>query len=518
MTFALSAKYRHKIKTPNELREVFGAPPRRNKVIMCHGVFDIVHPGHVRHLLYAKSKAHALIASLTADRHIDKGKYRPHVPQDLRAINLAAFEMVDYVLIDDNATPLDNLRIIQPDYFAKGYEYTATGDLHPDTQAELEVVQAYGGELLFTPGDIVYSSSNLINLAPPVLKFDKLLTLMDVEGVTFGMLRRTLDQMSGRHVHVVGDTIVDSYTHCAMVGGQTKTPTMSVLFENKVDFIGGAAVVAEHMKAAGAQVLFSTVLGNDRYKDFVLEGLARAGVDCRPVIDETRPTVNKNAIVAGGYRLLKIDTLDNSSISDPILQQLTRQVAETTVDAVVLSDFRHGIFNRRTIPKFVEAIPDGCYRVADSQVASRWGNITDFAGFDLITPNEREARFALGDQDSGLRHLGATLYDAAQCKLLMLKLGDRGVITCRGPGHERLDSFFVVDSFVERLIDAVGAGDALLAYGTLAMLATCNPVIATILGSMAAACECEMDGNVPVKSENISAKIGTIEKQVSEGR
>jgi bifunctional ADP-heptose synthase (sugar kinase/adenylyltransferase) len=293
---------------------------------------------------------------------------------------------------------------------------------------------------------------------------------------------------------------------------------MSVMFENKVDFIGGAGVVAEHMKAAGAQVLFSTVLGNDSYKDFVLEGLARVGVDCRPVIDETRPTVNKNAIVAGGYRLLKIDTLDNSSISDPILQQLTRQVAETAVDAVVLSDFRHGMFNRRTIPKFVEAIPDGCYRVADSQVASRWGNIIDFSGFDLITPNEREARFALGDQDSGLRPLASTLYDAAQCKLLMLKLGDRGVITCRGSGHERLDSFFVVDSFVERLIDAVGAGDALLAYGTLAMLATRNPVIATILGSMAAACECEMDGNVPIKSENISAKIDTIEKQVSEGR
>ena len=518
MTFALSAKYRHKIKTPSELREVFGAPPRRNKVIMCHGVFDIVHPGHVRHLLYAKSKADALIASLTADRHIDKGKYRPHVPQDLRAINLAAFEMVDYVVIDENATPLDNLRIIQPDYFAKGYEYTATGDLHPNTQEELEVVQAYGGELLFTPGDIVYSSSSLINLAPPVLKFDKLLMLMDADGVTFDMLRRTLEQMAGRHVHVVGDTIVDSYTHCAMIGGQTKTPTMSVMFEDKVDFIGGAGVVAEHMKAAGAQVLFSTVLGNDRYKDFVLEGLARVGVDCRPVIDETRPTVNKNAIVAGGYRLLKIDTLDNSSISDPILQQLTRQIAETAVDAVVLSDFRHGMFNRRTIPKFVEAIPDGCYRVADSQVASRWGNITDFAGFDLITPNEREARFALGDQDSGLRPLASALYDAAQCELLMLKLGDRGVITCRGPGHERLDSFFVVDSFVERLIDAVGAGDALLAYGTLAMLATRNPVIATILGSMAAACECEMDGNVPIKSENISAKIDTIEKQVSEGR
>ena len=77
---------------------------------MCHGVFDLVHPGHIRHLLYAKSKADILVASLTADRHITKGAYRPLVPQDLRALNLAALEMVDYVVIDPNATPLEEPR------------------------------------------------------------------------------------------------------------------------------------------------------------------------------------------------------------------------------------------------------------------------------------------------------------------------------------------------------------------------------------------------------------------------
>src|SRR4029077_20750601 len=103
--------------------------------------------------------------------------------------------------------------------------------------------------------------------------------------------------------------------------------------------------------------------------------------------------------------------------------------------------------------------------------ASRWGNITDFKNFDLITPNEREARFALADQDSGIRPLSSVLYDKAKCKTLMLKLGERGVLTCRGSDHEALDSFIVVDSFVERLVDAVGAGDALLAQATRATVA-----------------------------------------------
>jgi cytidyltransferase-like protein len=506
-------RYRHKIKSAQELRDIIGSRPRSKSVIMCHGVFDVVHPGHIRHLLYAKSKADLLIASITADHHITKGVHRPHVPQDLRAVNLAAFEVVDYVVIDKNPTPLENIRLIEPDYFAKGFEYTATG-MPAKTAEEAEVIGAYGGEIIFTPGDIVYSSSNLIDLAPPAIKLEKLQILMERNGITFDKLRRTLDAMEGHQVHVVGDTIVDSYTHCAMVGGNTKTPTMSVLFERKVDYVGGAGIVAKHLAAAGGRVTFSTVLGEDSYRDFVVDDLKGADIEVNAVIDRSRPTVNKNAIVVGGYRLLKVDTLDNRSISDQILEDITRSVRDVPTDAVVFSDFRHGLFNRRTIPQLVQALPDRCFRVADSQVASRWGNITDFQGFDLITPNEREARFALGDQDSGIRPLASNLYDAARCRLLILKLGERGVLACCSADHESLDSFFVIDSFVDRLVDAVGAGDALLAYATLAMLAVGDAGIATILGSMAAALECECDGNIPVTADDLRSRIDAIERQM----
>jgi bifunctional ADP-heptose synthase (sugar kinase/adenylyltransferase) len=513
MSISLTERYAHKIKSPQELRAIVGAPPRERRVIMCHGVFDVVHPGHVRHLLYAKSKADVLVCSITADRHIAKGLHRPHVPQDLRAMNLAAFEMIDYVVIDHNDKPIENLRTIQPDFFAKGFEYTA-GTLPPKTAEEAAAVESYGGEMIFTPGDIVYSSSALIDLAPPGILLEKLQIVMERHGVTFDTLRATLDAMVGRRVHVVGDTIVDSLTQCSMIGGQSKTPTMSVLFEKRTDFVGGAGVVAKHMKAAGADITLSTVLGSDGFKEFITEDLLAAGVSLNAVVDATRPTVNKNAIVVGGYRLLKIDTLDSRSISDNILGEITGAIRSTPADAIVYSDFRHGIFNRRTNPEFLEALPDGVLRVADSQVASRWGNIVDFKGFDLITPNEREARFALADQDSGIRPLASRLYDEAQCKLLIMKLGARGVMVCCSPDHESLDSFFVLDSFVDKVIDPVGAGDALLAYATLALAAGGNNAAATILGSMAAARECELDGNVPVTPKDVRDKIDRLERQM----
>ena len=113
----------HKIKKLSDFNSLIGNRPRQKKVIMCHGTFDIVHPGHLRHLLFAKSKADILIVSVTADKHIKKANFRPFVPEDLRAMNLAALGFVDFVIIDKNETPIENIKIIEPDFFAKGYEY-----------------------------------------------------------------------------------------------------------------------------------------------------------------------------------------------------------------------------------------------------------------------------------------------------------------------------------------------------------------------------------------------------------
>jgi len=234
--------YRRKIKTREELLRILGRRPRAKKVIMCHGTFDLVHPGHIRHLMYAKSKADVLITSLTSDVHIAKANFRPFVPQELRAMNLAALEVVDYVIIDDCPTPIETINALQPDYFAKGYEYVK-GQPPPKTREEINALERYGGEMIFTPGDVIFSSSAFIEHAAPNLSSEKAITLMEPEGVTFETLRRALESFSGVRVHVLGDTIVDSYTYCTLIGGMAKTPTFSAKYERQANFAGGAAVV-----------------------------------------------------------------------------------------------------------------------------------------------------------------------------------------------------------------------------------------------------------------------------------
>lgn len=477
------------------------------KVIMCHGTFDVVHPGHIQHLLYCKSKADILIASVTADRHVKKRDMAPYIPQQLRAQNLAVMEMVDYVIIDENPTPIENIKLLRPDFFAKGYDYVSGSN---KTTEEQEAVESYGGQMIFTPGDVVYSSSKLIGLKPK-LAAEKLHVLMQIEGITFNSLRESLAAIKGVRCHVVGDTIIDSYTRTSLVGSGTKTPTLSVRYEAQQDYVGGAAIIARHAHAAGACVSFTTILGSDKCGELALDALD--GIKVNAYADN-RPTVNKNVFIAGNYRLLKVDTLDNRSISDHVAQQIVAEIRKPT-DAIIFADFRHGIFNKHTIPFFTDAIPPLVFKAADSQVASRWGNILEFQGFDLITPNEREARFGLGDQDSVVRPLALEVYRRASCKNLILKLGERGSITYRNDSESDPHAFFTLDSFADDVVDAVGSGDSLLAYATLSMVASRNIVLASILGAIAAGIACGIDGNEPVTPAQILAKIDQLERKVN---
>ncbi len=507
--------YTKKIVDVVKLLKLIGKYPRRKKVVMCHGNFDVVHPGHVRHLLYGKSKGDILVVSITADKFIKKGIYRPFVPENLRALNLAAFQMVDYVIIDNNEKPLQNLSKLKPDFFAKGFEYKSSG-LPLATKEEAKIVESYGGEMIFTPGDIIYSSTALLNLSEPNIEIDKLLDLMNENKISFKDLKKSLEKIKNVKVHVVGDTIIDTYTKTNLIGGHTKTPTPSVLFQEKKDYIGGAGIVAQHLESAGAKVVFTTVLGNDEFKDLVVSELKNSKIKLNGIIDKTRPTTNKNTIVASGYKLLKIDKLDNVSINSKILNKIKSHIKKEKVDAIIFSDFRHGIFNKSNIPSLIASIDKKTFKVADSQVATRWGNITDFKNFDLITPNEREVRFSLADQDSNISTLSQNLVSETNFSNLILKLGERGIFSVSNINKKNpLDvKSFSIPSFVTKVEDSIGAGDALLAYSTLSMISTGSLIISSIIGSMAAAIQCEYLGNITVTPEQVLEKINSFEESI----
>lgn len=503
------SNYKDKIVTVKNLNKILGQYPRKkgSKVAMCHGVFDLVHPGHIRHLQFAKTKSDILVVSITADMHIHKAEMRPYVPQQLRAENLAALEFVDYVIIDREPNPHKNLKYLKPDFFVKGREYVS-GKVNPKTLEEIKILKSYGGNFIYTPGDFVMSSSKIIETDHPDLSSEKLMSLMEGENINFNDIEDTLKKLKDIPVLVVGDSIIDTYVNTSLLGSNAKTPTFSTRYIDHVEYIGGAAIIAKHLQSAGAKVTFCSILGNDNLGNKIKKDLKKFKIKDETITLNGRPTTEKKYFISDNYRLLKVDTIDNSPITDDVISTIVKKIKNFKKGIVIFSDFRHGIFHKKSIPLFTKSINKNILKIADSQLASRWGNILDYQSFDLITPNEKEVRFALADQDTTIRPLASELYSKARCKYLILKMGSKGLITLRRElKNNDIRSFFVIDALEKNAIDPVGCGDALLAYASLALYRSNNIVIASIIGSISAALESKIDGNLPIKLNDVLHKI-----------
>ncbi len=479
---------------------------KKKKIIHCHGVFDLVHPGHIRHFDHCKSKADILVVSLTPDRFIKKGNYRPLVPEKIRANNLAAIELVDYIIIDKFKFPYQLIKNIKPNFFAKGMEYYL--QKNPLTEKEKKIVENYGGKMIFTPGDFVMSSTKIISDNKIDLKYEKLKTLMDVENVKSNDLIEIIKSLKKIKVHVLGDTIIDTIHNCEVIGGLHKTPTLSITKKVSQNFLGGAGVVALHFKKITNNVEFTSLVGEDAAGRFAKKQFKKFKLKTNIFSEKDRPTTNKSSYFVDNHKLLKVDEVINTPILESTIKKIEQIIKKEKNKIVVFSDFRHGIFNKFTSKKFVSIIRNSCFKVADSQVASRWGNILDFNNFDLITPTEKEARYSLFEQDLPIRTLADELLKKSHAENLILKLGSKGLTSL----NKKRKDYIVLDPFVNQFADSNGAGDALLAYSAASLYSTKSLIISSIIGTIAASCKCEIFGNSPVSTDQIIKKINEIKK------
>lgn len=152
-----------KILDINELAERIGElKAEGRKIVQCHGCFDLMHPGHIKHFQEAKGMGDILIVTITPDEYIDKGPGRPVYTQQLRAESLAALECVDFVAINKWPTAEDTLRLLKPDIYVKGQEFEKLEDKTGKIQKEYDVIAEIGAEIRFTHG-VVFSSTELLN-------------------------------------------------------------------------------------------------------------------------------------------------------------------------------------------------------------------------------------------------------------------------------------------------------------------------------------------------------------------
>lgn len=475
----------------------------KSRTVFVSGHFNVLHPGHLRLLRFAKEYGDRLIVAVESDRLAGSAA---HVPEHLRLEGVQSNSWVDEAFITDQpvARVIERLR---PEIVVKGKEHEAA------VNAEVAALAIYGGKLLFSSGETVFSSMDLIRRE--FREFDsRSIGMPDAylsrHAIDRNRLASLVEGFAKAKVSVIGDLIIDEYITCQPLGMSQEDPTIVVTPIDSTRFIGGAGIVAAHAAGLGAAVRFFSVTGADATRDFAETALKDAHVEAHLFIDDSRPTTLKQRFRCKGKSLLRVSHLHQGAISVDLQDRLIAAIdaALADSDVLVFSDFNYGCLPQALVQRIAErAKRHGVLLAADSQSSSQVGDISRFRGMDLLTPTEREARIATRNHEDGLVVLAESLRQQSDAQNILLKLGDEGLLIHVGNGKS--DDWLTdrVGALNSAPKDVAGAGDSLLITSALTLSSGGSIWEAACLGSLAAAVQVGRVGNSPIQTQELLQEL-----------
>jgi rfaE bifunctional protein kinase chain/domain len=474
----------------------------KKKTIFVSGDFNIVHPGHLRVLRFAAECGNFLVVAV----HGNKTDGDNLLDEQFRLEGVKSITWVDFAFILRDSCDTF-IKEFKPSIVVKGREHEEYYN------PELEAVNSYGGKLLFSSGDVNFSLAELLQdeskriVSLSIVKHD---AFMKRHGFDWQDLYRTLKSFERLKVAVLGDIIVDEYINCDPLGMSQEDPTIVVTPVAKNKYIGGAAIVAAHAQKMGARVNFFSVAGCDETLEFAKTKLDEYAVEYFVVEDESRPTILKQRFRSSGKTLLRVNHLRSHPISKELQAQMQKELFRVLdgIDLVIFSDFNYGIMPQ----PFVDSVIKKCREknimmVADSQSSSQIGDVSRFTNMFFLTPTEREARLAVRDFESGLVVLAEKLRKQAVAKNILITLDKEGLLIHEGIPDRELWETDRLKAMSPVATDPAGAGDSLLTCAALAAACGADIWQCAFLGSLAAACQVERTGNIPISIEEMMAKM-----------
>ncbi len=459
-----------KIKNLDELPDLLSAQKAQGrKIVHAHGVFDLLHVGHIRHLKEAKSFGDILVVTITPDHYVNKGPHRPAFPQELRAEALAALETVDFVAINRWPTSVETIRLVRPDIYVKGSEFKDTSkDITGAVGIEADVIQEVGGEIRFTE-DITFSSSNLLNR-----HFTAFST--EVEQYLESIRKRYsteeildwLNKISNLRPMVIGEAIIDEYVFCDGIGKSTKDPVLAVLQESVETCAGGTLAIANHLAGFCEDVRLVTQLGefNSR-EDFIRKAL-RPNVNPTFLTKSGAPTIHKQRIVDrySGNKLLEIyqmeDRITTGKDARHLESTLKRKFRDNGFELAVVADYGHGMLNEDAIKLICNQAPWLALNVQCNAGNRGLNHIGKYPSADYVCIAGHELDMEIRQRELSVLEGTKLLSRRIQCPRFTITMGRRGTIH-----YDPATGFHEVPAVASKVVDRVGAGDAVLAITSL---------------------------------------------------
>ena len=488
------------------------AKEQGRRVVHCHGCFDIVHPGHIRHLKYAKALGDILLVTISGDDEVKKGTGRPLIPEELRAENLAALDCVDWVYIEPRPTAAELLAEVHPDVYVKGREYEFNSD--PRFQAERAAVEKGGGRVVFSSGDVVFSSTALISaleqsIDPFQSRLSQLAERPELQGQA---LFNLLSSFRSRRILIIGETILDTYVLCDRPDVAGESPIMTLRPIERRHYDGGAAIIARNIAAMGGKPVLITPMPRTEQGESVRRRLIAEGVEIYP-FHVDKPLTEKQRFLVGAQKVMKLDLLEPLALDAAQQDRLIDMASEAASSGggchgAIIADFAQGLFTSSLLDRLCSALRPRIPILA-GDVSGKRASLRGLHSMDVLCPSESEVREAYNQFDTGLPTVAWKLLEETKSKAAIITMGAEGLIA-----FDRLESASA-DPFASRVrgehvpalapfaIDPLGCGDSLLSAVTLALASGAPLVSAAFIGSVAAAVQAQRIGNIPISATDL---------------
>lgn len=484
-----SPRTRDKVKSLEELAALVAqARQAGHRVALCHGVFDLLHLGHVRHLEEARAHGDMLVVTITADEFVNKGPGRPVFSEILRAQMVAALAPVSYVAVNHAPTAVNALSTVQPSVYVKGGEYAnASDDVTGGIIEERNAVEAHGGRIAFT-NDITFSSSALINKYLGIYDADLNAYLEQArDRVLLPDLLRALENIKDLKVLLVGDTIIDEYRYVVPLAKAPKENMIATLYQKSESFAGGVVAAANHTAAFCAKVDILTALGSDNCHEELIRGSLRRGVGLDFIRRADKPTTRKTRFLESGYmrKLFEVYEMNDTPLDAAEERAFCVLLAERApeYDLVIATDFGHGLITASVVDVLTRHSRFLAVNTQTNSGNMGYNMITRYPRADFICIDAPEARLAVGDKFSDIAIIAAEkLPEAVDCSHFIITQGKLGCVSYeKGRGAHR------IPAFTNMVVDTVGAGDAFLAIASPLAAVGAPMDVAAFIGNAAGA-------------------------------
>ncbi len=485
-----------KIKTIEELAEIAASlKAKSKKIVQCHGVFDLLHIGHIRHLEQAGSLGDILVVTVTPDRYVNKGPHRPAFSEALRAADIAALGCVDYVAINKWPTAVDTIKLLKPDIYAKGIEYR---DAHKDYTGKIideeAAIKSVGGEIAFTD-DITFSSSGLINkymsafpeeVSEYLSDFSKRYSTDEVLGY--------LENARPLKALVVGETIIDDYQYCEQIGKSAKEPVLAVRYLSNEKFAGGILAVGNHVASFCDSVGLLTFLGKEEPQEEFIRQHVKGNVDKMFLYKKDSPTIVKRRLIESYLltKLIEVYVMNDEELDEAENKEFCARLQEILprYDIVIVTDYGHGIMSREAIDILCRQARFLAVNTQANAGNRGFNTISKYPRADFFCVAEHEMRLDARERRADLRELVFNAAQKTEFKQFVVTRGKYGCL-CYREG----EGFSEVPAFASKVVDRIGLGDAFLSITSLVVAQNAPMEIVGFIGNVVGAEAAAVVGN-----------------------